>query len=482
MMRNNMRRIFSLLIAFVLIAGIGLMPAQAAGVETDYKTRDDFYWGINHHHSGYPSYPEEYLEERIHLIAKSGATMIRINGYLETDMTLLDYEVGLCNKYGLKIIMVYEPAKEMGNEFIELSVKSLAERYNGKNGRGFVDYIQVWNETDAELIKAKHGTGGPAGNTYDAYYTKPIDGYADLPEYTEYFKAAAKGVHEADSNTKFMINFCYKGWASILWYLEHGVKIDAIGWDSYGQGEDIKKSKDAFKEDCDGIYNEIVKKYNIPVIICETNTYIENDKGITSYADSLKLEKYQQLLDIAEVAYSYDWMKGLVVYELLDEPDKNGKESRFGIVDCEAGGIIGEEKPIYKELQRLWGGNKNLKMLDRSVVDLKPYEKLKVDTTDDSHIGKDDITSSKPITDIPNIVIPEVQPDDFVSETEKETEKQEVITIEPDVITKQMNVTRNTYKLPWLMIILCGVGMLLLAGGVVVTFVIIDKNKAKKNS
>ena len=105
MMRNNIRRIFSLLIAFVLIAGIGLMPAQAAGVETDYKTRDDFYWGINHHHSGYPSYPEEFLEERIHLIAKSGATMIRINGYLETDMTLLDYEVGLCNKYGLKIIM-----------------------------------------------------------------------------------------------------------------------------------------------------------------------------------------------------------------------------------------------------------------------------------------------------------------------------------------------------------------------------------------
>ena len=175
-------------------------------------------------------------------------------------------------------------------------------------------------------------------------------------------------------------------------------------------------------------------------------------------------------------------MKGLVIYELLDEPNYSEAESNWGMVDCELGGIIGEEKPIYKELQRLWGGNENLKMLDRSEVNLEPYEKLKVDTTDDSHIGNDDITSSTPDTDISNTIIPEVQPDDFVSETENETEKQEVITMEPDVITKQMNVTRNTYKLPWLMIILCGVGMLLLAGGVVMTFVIIDKKKAKKNS
>ena len=478
-MRKNMKRIFSLLIILVLIACIGLLPVQATELELNYKTRDDFYWGINHHGSWYNCYPEEYLEERIHLIAKSGATMVRINGQLGTDMELIDQEVGLCNKYGLKIIMTIIPSRDMGLEFIELSFKSLAERYNGKNGRGFVDYIQAWNETDAELIKAKHGTGGPAGNTYNAYYTEPVDGYADLPEYTEYFKAAAKGIHEADSDTKFMINFCYKGWASILWYLENGVEIDAIGWDSYGQSKDVTESTTAFKEDCENLYNDVIKKYNVPVIICETNT---TRSLIPDYNATHKLENYQTLFNIMEVAYSYDWMKGLVIYELLDEPNYSEAESNWGMVDCELGGIIGEEKPIYKELQRLWGGNENLKMLDRSEVNLEPYEKLKVDTTDDSHIGNDDITSSTPDTDISNTIIPEVQPDDFVSETENETEKQEVITMEPDVITKQMNVTRNTYKLPWLMIILCGVGMLLLAGGVVMTFVIIDKKKAKKNS
>ena len=46
------------------------------------------------------------------IIAKSGATMVRINGQLGTDMELIDQEVGLCNKYGLKIIMTFIPSRD----------------------------------------------------------------------------------------------------------------------------------------------------------------------------------------------------------------------------------------------------------------------------------------------------------------------------------------------------------------------------------
>lgn len=478
-----MKKIISLLLVLIICIGVCMTPVQAAGENVFYKTRDDFYWGFNHHAPHFSCYPVEYLEERIHLCAKAGSTMIRINLNMQSDAKGWEYQdqvVGLCNKYGLKIIGTFIPPIDDGPEYAYLSCKTMAERYNGKNGRGFVDYIQVGNETNVVLIKAKYGNSAPDGKQMDHYYTIPVEGAADLPEYTEYFQAAANGIHDADSDTQFMINFNYKQYGAIRWYLKEGVKIDAIGWDWYTHGNTVEESDAEFTEICDDLYTDIVKDTGIPVLICETNsmTYI------TDIEASHKLENYNQLLGIFRIAYSYDWIKALCVYELLDEPNlAPSKEARYGMVDCELGGIIGEPKPIYWEIQRLWGGNENMPMLDRSIVDLKPYEKLKVDTADDSQIGEENNTDDI-IPDIPNIVIPETEldNDNILDEDKNETDNQELITIEPETTVKQMNVTQTSYQMPWLLIILCGVGMLLIVSGVVATFVIIDKKKAKKNS
>ena len=470
-----MRRLLSFLMAFVFFIGICFVPAQATNTDIYYKTRDDFYWGINHHHEGFNCYPEEYLEQRINLIAKAGCNIIRINGYINTDMTYLDQVVGLCNKYGFKIIMTYIPELDLGLEYIELSCKSLAERYNGKDGRGFVDYIQVWNETDAVLLTDKNGTGAPAGKVFSDYFTIPVDGYADLPEYTEYFKAAAKGIHEADSNTKLMVNFCYKHWGSILWFLDNGVKIDAIGWDSYGQSKDTKTSVDAFKKDCEELHADVVQKYNIPVIITEANTTREL---IPDYNATREIGNYEILLNMMEVAYGYDWIKGLIVYELLDEPNLYDREAHWGMVDCGIGGIIGEVKPIYAKIQQLLGGNDNLPVISRSVVDLKPYARLKVDAADDSQIGKKETDLSVPSSIISDITIPDIQPDDF----EIDNDEPEIIAATPETILNKTNVTRTSYEFPWLFTILVGVGILLAAGGSIAIFLIFEKRKVRKNS
>lgn len=470
-----MRRLLSFLMAFVFFIGICFVPAQATNTDIYYKTRDDFYWGINHHHEGFNCYPEEYLEQRINLIAKAGCNIIRINGYINTDMTYLDQVVGLCNKYGFKIIMTYIPELDLGLEYIELSCKSLAERYNGKDGRGFVDYIQVWNETDAVLLTDKNGTGAPAGKVFSDYFTISVPGYADLLEYTEYFKAAAKGIHEADSNTKFMVNFCYKHWGSILWFLDNGVKIDAIGWDSYGQSKDTKTSVDAFKKDCEELHADVVQKYNIPVIITEANTTREL---IPDYNATREIGNYEILLNMMEVAYGYNWIKGFIVYELLDEPNLPDRESHWGMVDCKLGGIIGEVKPIYAKIQQLLGGNDNLPVISRSVVDLKPYARLKVDAADDSQIGKKDVAPSVPISNIPDITIPDIQPDDF----EIDNGEPEIVAATLETILKKTNVTRTSYEFPWLFTILVGVGILLAAGGSIALFLIFEKRKARKNS
>ena len=469
-----MKRLLSVLITFALSISICFIPVQATGTAVTYKTRNDFFWGINHHHEGFECYPEEYLEQRINLIARAGCKIIRTNGYLSSDMTCLDQTVELCNKYGLKIIMTYIPELDMGLEYIEMSCKSLAERYNGKDGRGFVDYIQVWNETDNVLIADKNGSGAPAGKVPSDYFTIPVDGYADLPEYTEYFKAAAKGIHEADSDTKFMINFCYKHWGTILWYLSNGVKIDAIGWDSYGQSKDTETAIDAFKQDCEELYADVIQKYNIPVIIAETNTTRDL---IPDYNATREIANYEILLNMMETAYGYDWIKGLIVYELLDEPNLYDREAHWGMIDCEIGGKIGEPKPIYYELQRLWGGNDRMPVVKKDSVNLKPYEKIKVNTADDSSIGKEGMASEFSDLVIFDPLIPDISSDDLISTENDGNDKQSFVTPEPKTIVKKVNVTQTADKFPWGMTILIGIGMLLIAGGAILTFVLLEKRK-----
>ena len=377
-------------------------------VVVDLTSREDFGWGINTHHYSYESYPESKLEEQIHLVAKSGATWIRMNGAIcssQEDWAYFDTAVGLANKYGLKIIMTVEPNKDFGLDYITLAMEVIATRYNGKEGRGFVDYFQPWNETDIPLMKAKYGDGGPSGESIDHYYTIPVDGVADLPEYLEYFKAAKQGLINAGNKSKMMINFAATHWGCVAYYLEQGLEIDMIGMDLYTVNPyDLEMSAEVINGACDRLYEDVVKKYNVPVFIAETNLHM----GMVTKEDCEKAElsTYDALIDMLYIYYGRDWIKGLALYELLDEPSKEEgdhyQEAWFGLIKCSKNGEIGEPKPIYSEFQRLIKGNNLLPMINRDTIDLKPYEKLTVGTADDSNIGKDentdtssDITSSE---------------------------------------------------------------------------------------
>ena len=178
------------------------------------------------------------------------------------------------------------------------------------------------------------------------------------------------------------------------------------------------------------------------------------------------------------------------------------------------------------------GGNDNTPVLNRSVVDLQPYERLKVDTADDSQIGKNETASSTPSSIIPETTIPDIKNDDSESrpdeskdntesradESKDNTESKaeepkdnsesrtdeskdnsesgydelegdfeiaddepESIATSPETIVKKINVTRTTYEFPWLFTILVGIGILLVAGGAIVIFLVLKKRKAGKS-
>ena len=246
-------------------------PINAIPNPVDLTSRDDFAIGVNVHSALYAAYPEEYLAEQIHAVARMGSKWIRLNGQLirEGDWSYLDTAVGLCNKYGLKIVMVLDIDRSISLEYITLLCETYARRYNGEEGRGYVDYFQVWNELDITLLRAKYGGSSPGGESEEHYYTVPVDGAADLPEYLEYFQAAEKGIHSKDSNSKFMINFSATHCGMVSYFLRNGVKFDMIGWDLYANRPyDRAISASELTKDYDLIQEKIYDTYGVPVILC----------------------------------------------------------------------------------------------------------------------------------------------------------------------------------------------------------------------
>ena len=65
------------------------------------------------------------------------------------------------------------PSRTVDSEYITLYCETIAHRYNGEEGRGYVDVFQVWNEVDLILMQAKWGSsaesagGGSIGRSFD---------------------------------------------------------------------------------------------------------------------------------------------------------------------------------------------------------------------------------------------------------------------------------------------------------------------------
>ena len=481
-----MKKVLSLLLAIIFatgfsyssgIAGFGsVVKAEESGSAVpdpvDLTTREDFDFGVNTHPKSYDAYPEVYMEEQIHAVARMGSKWIRFGGSIpeDGDWTYLDTMVGLCNQYGLKIIMVIFPEKDISLQHITTYCENFAYRYNGEDGRGYVDIFQVWNEEDHTLLKAKYGGSSPAGDNETQYFNFPVEGSADLPEYLEYFLAAEKGIHSQHSHSRFMVNFSMTHCGMISYFLRNGLQIDIVGWDLYVTQHEREEAAQRQIELYNLIEEKIYNVYHVPVMLAETNM----DMKIVTEEERKKAETelgiYQQVIDNLYLGFRRPWLKGAVLYELLDEPIRgDSSEARYGLIRNVNGGIdvtdVNNEKPVYRELQRLLRGNRDLPVIKRGAVDLSPYEKIRVVTADESDLSVGGVFETLPDIDWPE--------DDFADGMESD-EDQTVVHPVKKILQKE-----TAYEIPWLMLILCGTGILLLAGGAVATFIILDKRKNK---
>lgn len=550
-----MKRFVSVLLSLVIISLLFSLPIYADETAInldDYPVltyRSDFLWGQNMHNNrrGFDS-PDEYSEEAIYYAAKMGCKLMRYQGqYLTDDFTETDRVIGLCNKYGMKVMLclfpetVDEPTQSDLDD-ITYYVKTFANRYNGKNGRGKVDYFQLWNELEIDLMSAKYGTSGATqGDSTANYYCVSVEGKGDLVEWTKNMKAAIKGLKEADTDAKSIINFSWKAFGCVKYYYENGVDFDIVGWDWYASTYNIKEHYNNFwgvmhgwnevnqktvadvpkdtAVDVDGniititdcpvyikndgyfsiyIGNErkffIAKSvsesgnvlmveatpYNEPVsyhkgvhdvfpdkdvIFCEANSWVQ---GWTDYDNPMPYEKYEPFWLTMKMAYKEPWIKGLCAFKLTQSPNHSlGHEKNYGFLEVEknsipTGKIIGP-LPIYYTYQKMIGGNNNIARISKASIDLKPYEVFKVRTAIDN-TNYDDVSEGV----IGSFDFSDVFDDDLdVFDDDSLVEG----------ITKKLISTITTKKMPWVLLISVGGGMLVLFAAGFAIFLIIRKKK-----
>lgn len=446
-----MKKILAFIVATVLVFG---STVTASAAESKYKGRTDFMWGVTSHDYMYASYGNMDPEEYIKATAETGAKLFRIGFNQQLDEAGLEYLdkcVKLCDEYGMDILVLMRfVTYEL--DMIDLNTiyfEMIAERYNGKNGHGFIDYFEVGAEEDCRMLNNKYPVNGPNGDMVDHYYE------TDLVKWQQLYASCIKGIRNV-STAKVVIDFSHLHYAPLLYMHERGLDFDIIGMDWYTNMGPLSR-----------VLDPVLEKFSHDIIITETNLWAGPE------TDQENLDEYSLLFDFMDEAYATPRVKSLIIYELKDEPEFNSdpnapftQEAHFGLCKSEGSKIskISGYKPIYYEVQRLWGGGPVKKT---EVI----YDVPKKEEDSNNNSSSVESTVSNPIynnntqTENSNSTVTSV-PDTIDTSSVTELEPQRNIEV------KQLVTTTTVKVFPWVWFAVGTVVILALGAFCLVFFVI----------
>ena len=334
--------------AMLCIAVLSAFYGLSASAASEFTSRKDFFFFLNGHNYYYKSYPLRSFEQQIDLAAELGVQIYRINLNPKTpsDYEYLDSVVDLCSRYDMQVLLVMDD-NTASPDILRTRYKTVATRYNGKNGHGTISYIQVFNEVDVWCMTTKDFPDTPkygGDGTAAEHYSQQA-----LSHMLTNFKAALEGLKAGNPDCKAVINISYTHTYLFDYLKQNGVTWDITGLDWYANMRD---------GDYDWILNRLQTRYLQDIFICETNIWPFNPQKELDYEnDTVFLPNAMR-----HVYNNFPRVKAMIFYELLDEPSfemnssYNG-ESHFGFVKVEKDLFaIGNKKPIYHQVQRMLGG------------------------------------------------------------------------------------------------------------------------------
>lgn len=327
----------------------GFLPVcgcSGIGGRAAYKDREDFEWGIGGHNSAYPAYPERTYKEQVRLAAQMGCDIYRLN-YNPTNMSMLNYldkMVAEIQAYGMEVMLVMDDTSGTPQD-VANRAKIVAGRYKKGSQYGFIKYIQVFGEVDIVALEQSGTTYKYDGSKPEHYDPKVVD------EWYEKFNAALTTIRSVNKDAKTVVSFSYVHYGFLLALLERGLEWDIVGPDWYQDMGSFQKLMDPLKKAFP--HHEF--------LICEANVQSNEDNTHSPLSD------WNWLLAGMHYCYNEERIIGFIYYELLDElyflDDQNieAREAHFGFVSCSRDGTIGEPKPIFYAVQRMLGGDPNVK-------------------------------------------------------------------------------------------------------------------------
>ena len=311
--------------------------------ELSLTGRKNWLWGVNGHNRNYPAYPESRLEDQIRLAAGLGVGLYRINCTPQSigDFLYLDRVVELCEAYKLKVFLVCfdhglwnfaAPAE------LQDAARRIAARYRGR-----IAMYQLSNEQDIPALDLDR-LKDPLGDVPEHYSPRK---YAAIRDCLRFISA---GIREGDPDAKTVINISWRHTGLLTMLAADGLEWDISGLDWY---------YDLADHGGNNLADTLEKLCALPapeVIVAEANAW-EGDYRFTEQ------EQAESIRRAMEYYYRYpnDKLIGFVLYELLDEPDKEGGEGHFGLVVNDPHGCTGRVKPAYRMVASLLGGKEESK-------------------------------------------------------------------------------------------------------------------------
>ena len=432
-------------------------------------------WGVNMHSNFYAVYATSNLEEQFHKMTEMGCKIVRTN--FTTDFNHMDRVVAFANAYGMKVMTVIGSVRATNEVYdaqteYELA-KMVANRYNGKNGYGKVDFFQIDNEIDLYLanISTEAGINFADGSSKDKHYIA-----SEAQRVCDHFKNSVAGIRAADTDAKIVINSSWTHYGFHDWLRDCGVDYDIFGLDWY---TDMSRNYISQEKSAVEYADFVYERYGKPVIICETNEW----RGAA--VDEDDPASWDDFIEIVKDAYNKPHVIGFCVYELCDNPvgseEQHGgyyKENHFGIFYSQGSTMLGP-KAIYGRLKNIWGGTETRRITTDEILPKSPI----INDSGDSGSSEQVIanTDNDKTGSSSYIYYDNDDTDDEALETvEDETEEKE----KKPSSTKTTRIPKKTVaKYEWTVMdtvsVLAGSVCVLLIAGCVV-FIVIRRKQIKK--
>jgi len=332
-----------LILQFALCA-IDELPAEHMW-QSSRVLREDLLWGINGHHSGYGAYKAANTDEILQLAADLGCNIYRFN-YNPVDMNGINYVrsiVNKCHALGMQFMLVMD---NYGG-----STQDIANRmaFTARHLGDEIEYFQIFNETDIYCSQSDSGGlynvgAGYTGLSRDYYNPRRV------AEMVGKMKAAMTAFQAENPTGKVVVNFSRTHITMMDFYIEAGLKWDVMAIDNYEVWNDNGWDYYDYFRDWERRYPDY------KFMIAECNYPFLSGMG----TEQQQLQWFDTFLRKMN-DYQSDKFLGVIIYELLDQPDYEKQlgryhgESHFGLVNTDENNDPAEPKAAYYHVQKLLG-------------------------------------------------------------------------------------------------------------------------------